>query len=76
MDPRTLCSVLLLPLRILCCAVKAFVRFFIPGKRRDLSGDVVLITGGGRGIGRNLAREFAKCGAKKVNTNSKKANYL
>lgn len=67
MDLRTLCSVLLLPLQILCCAVKASVRFFIPGKRRDLSGDVVLITGGGRGIGRHLAREFAKCGAKKVN---------
>ncbi|XP_017306348.1 short-chain dehydrogenase/reductase 3b [Ictalurus punctatus] len=66
MDPRTLCSVLLLPLQILCCTVKAVVRFFISGKRRDLSGDVVLITGGGRGIGRHLAREFAKCGAKKL----------
>ncbi|MCJ8744575.1 hypothetical protein PDJAM_G00120250 [Pangasius djambal] len=66
MDLRTLCSVLLLPLQILCCAVKALVRFFIPGKRKDLSGDVVLITGGGRGIGRHLAREFAKCGAKKL----------
>ncbi|XP_053509045.1 short-chain dehydrogenase/reductase 3b [Ictalurus furcatus] len=66
MDPRTLCSVLLLPLQILCCTVKAVVRFIIPGKRRDLSGDVVLITGGGRGIGRHLAREFAKCGAKKL----------
>lgn len=66
MDSRTLCSVLLLPLQILCCTVKAVVRFFISGKRRDLSGDVVLITGGGRGIGRHLAREFAKCGAKKL----------
>lgn len=64
---RTLCSaLLLLPLQIFCCAVKALARVFIPGKRRDLSGDVVLITGGGRGIGRHLAREFAKCGTKKV----------
>ncbi|KAJ8370960.1 hypothetical protein SKAU_G00109880 [Synaphobranchus kaupii] len=35
-------------------------------KRKDLSGEVVLITGGGRGIGRHLAKEFAKQGAKKV----------
>ncbi|XP_062842915.1 short-chain dehydrogenase/reductase 3b [Trichomycterus rosablanca] len=66
MDLKALGSLLLLPVQILCCTIKATLRFFIPGKRRDLSGDVVLITGGGRGIGRHLAREFAKCGAKKL----------
>uniref|UniRef100_A0A8C9VWL9 Short-chain dehydrogenase/reductase 3 n=1 Tax=Scleropages formosus TaxID=113540 RepID=A0A8C9VWL9_SCLFO len=42
------------------------VRRLLPRARKDLSGDVVLITGGGRGIGRHLAKEFAKQGAKKV----------
>lgn len=42
------------------------MRFFARQKRRDLGTDVVLITGGGRGIGRHLAKEFAKQGARKV----------
>ncbi|XP_032824210.1 short-chain dehydrogenase/reductase 3 [Petromyzon marinus] len=37
-----------------------------PTPARDLSGDVVLITGGGRGIGRQLALEFARQGVSKV----------
>lgn len=34
--------------------------FFWPRKYKDIQGDVVLITGGGKGIGRLVANEFAK----------------
>jgi hypothetical protein len=34
--------------------------FFWPKKYKDISSDVVLITGGGKGIGRLIAVEFAK----------------
>lgn len=34
--------------------------------KKDLSEDIVLITGGGRGLGRHLALEFARNGCKKI----------
>jgi all-trans-retinol dehydrogenase (NAD+) len=41
---------------------------------RDVSGDVVLITGSGSGIGREMALEYAKLGAKVVCWDMNEAN--
>jgi all-trans-retinol dehydrogenase (NAD+) len=35
-------------------------RIFVPKRKKNIEGQVVLITGGGNGIGRQLAIEFAK----------------
>lgn len=40
--------------------LEAFVKLFIPVKRKSVSGELVLITGAGHGVGRATAFEFAK----------------
>ncbi|XP_010874049.1 short-chain dehydrogenase/reductase 3a isoform X2 [Esox lucius] len=66
MDLNNLGHALLFPFNIIFCILKSCLGLFIPSRRKDLRGEVVLITGGGRGIGRHLGKEFAKNGAKKV----------
>ncbi|KAG5838619.1 hypothetical protein ANANG_G00225540 [Anguilla anguilla] len=66
MDLKCFGLAVLFPIQIVYYILKASVCLLLPSKRKDLSGEVVLITGGGRGIGRHLAKEFAKQGAKKL----------
>lgn len=47
-------------------AVLWFGYFYVAYRPRSVKGDTVLITGGGSGIGRNMAKRFAKLGAKIV----------
>lgn len=39
--------------------VESFIYFFVPKKKKNIAGEVVLITGAGSGIGRLMAQEFA-----------------
>ncbi|KAM8968929.1 estradiol 17-beta-dehydrogenase 11 [Sarcophilus harrisii] len=56
---------LLLPI-LIYSTLESFVKFFIPKKRKSVSGEIVLITGAGHGIGRLTAYEFAKLKSKLV----------
>ncbi|XP_060635246.2 estradiol 17-beta-dehydrogenase 11-like [Anolis sagrei] len=40
--------------------LEAFVKLLIPAKKKSISGELVLITGSGHGLGRATAYEFAK----------------
>ncbi|KAI3369795.1 hypothetical protein L3Q82_024623 [Scortum barcoo] len=66
MELKSACRMLLFPVQMLFCIVRASLLSLLPNRRKDLTKEVVLITGGGRGIGRHLAKEFAKQGARKV----------
>ncbi|CAG4977135.1 unnamed protein product [Parnassius apollo] len=46
--------------------LRSIYKWFIPNERKDIRGEVVLITGTGHGIGREMALRFARLGAKVV----------
>ena len=43
--------------------IVALVRVFVPPAKKSIHGKVVLVTGAGRGIGREIAMELTKHGA-------------
>ncbi|CAD7693344.1 unnamed protein product [Nyctereutes procyonoides] len=55
----------LLPLLIIF-TLESLLKLFIPKKRKSVTGEIVLITGAGHGIGRLTAYEFAKLKSKLV----------
>lgn len=69
-------ALLLFPVQMVYLVVKAAVCLVLPPKLRDLSRENVLVTGGGRGIGRHLAREFARRGVKKVSREGRGSTHL
>ena len=68
MDIQQFAHAFFFPFHMIFCILKATFGLLLPTRRKDLQGEVVLITGGGRGIGRHLAKEFAGQGCKKVRT--------
>ena len=50
-------------LKVIYYLLAAFVSLFIPSKKKDVSNDIVLVTGAGSGIGRALSLKFAGIGA-------------
>lgn len=76
MELKSACRMFLFPVQMFYHIIRASLFSLLPSRRKDLSKEVVLITGGGRGIGRHLAKEFAQQGARKVNSTTFCAHFI
>ncbi len=64
--PRSIMNFFLETIQVLLLSiwynVESFIHFFVPMKKKNVAGEVVLITGAGSGIGCLMAQEFAALG--------------
>lgn len=59
-------DVLIVAFKIVYILVKSIIRNILPKSKKDLSGETVLITGSAHGLGRQLALDISKHGARVV----------
>ncbi|XP_072751982.1 short-chain dehydrogenase/reductase family 16C member 6-like isoform X2 [Anoplolepis gracilipes] len=58
-----LADILLLILKLLYYICESIYKFFVPTEEKSVAGEIVLITGTGHGIGKELALRYASMGA-------------
>ncbi|XP_058795555.1 short-chain dehydrogenase/reductase family 16C member 6 [Phymastichus coffea] len=58
-----LADLLVLLLKVVYYAIEGFYRFFFPVDEKSVAGEIVLVTGAGHGIGKELALKYASLGA-------------
>ncbi|KAF9797163.1 hypothetical protein SFRURICE_018633 [Spodoptera frugiperda] len=63
---RIIFEVIWMILRLNFEIIKALFRVVVPQDRKDVTGDVILVTGAGHGMGREIATRFGKLGARVV----------
>lgn len=56
-------DVLMLIIKIIFYLFESIYRFFVPAEEKSVAGEIVLVTGAGHGIGKELALRYASLGA-------------